>query len=349
MGRLRMVFTTNPGIEDVAADELEAKLSAEIVEVRRGYGRVLAVVDRGQLDLIEHLKSVHRPIILLREAEVCSSRECLRKVYEAVYNSGVEEYVTPWTAFAVRAERVGSHEFTSLDVARVAGDAVIDVVREKYGVRPPVDLDYPAVIVSVEVIESRVSVGIDLGGDISWHRRGYRVYDHPAALKPTLAYAMIVLSGARDGDKILDPMCGGGTIAIEAALLFENSKIYCLDMNPRHIRGAVENAAAAGVASRVEFIVGDARRLSEYVRDVDVIVSNPPYGIRLGSPREVRQLYRDFIAEAVKVASKSITVITTEHQYVRRLFEENGWNVVHERRVAHGNLYPHILVARPTS
>jgi tRNA (guanine6-N2)-methyltransferase len=344
---VKMVFTTNPGIEDIAAEEVSARLSASILEVRSGYGRVIADVPDDMLEYVNELRSIHRPIILLAEGETCSEKECLRHVYNIVRESGVERFITPWTPFAVRAERVGEHEYTSLDIARVSGDAVIDAVREKYGIRPPVDLDYPAVIVSVDVIGSRVIVGIDLGGDISWHRRGYRVYDHPAALKPTLAYAMIILSGARDGDVILDPMCGGGTIAIEAALIFENSPIICLDKNPRHIEGALQNAVAAGVANRIEFIVGDARKLSSYVEEAHVVISNPPYGIRLGSPREVRKLYKDFISEAVKITKKSITIITTEFKHVRKLIEEYGWRVSHERRVAHGNLFPHIIVAKP--
>jgi tRNA (guanine6-N2)-methyltransferase len=344
---LKMMFTTNPGVEDVAAEEVKARLSAEVLEVRSGYGRVVAEVPGEMLEYVHELRSIHRPVILLAEGEVCSESRCLRDIYEIVRGSGVERFVTPWTPFAVRAERAGEHEYTSLDIARVSGDAVIDAVRSTYGLRPPVDLDYPSIIVSVDVIGSRATVGIDLGGDISWHRRGYRVYDHPAALKPTLAYAMLWLSGARDGDVILDPMCGGGTIAIEAALLFENSHIICLDKNPRHIRGAMENAAAAGVAGRIEFIVGDARRLSRYVKEAHVLVSNPPYGIRLGSPREVRRLYEEFIAEAVGVVRKSITLITTEYEYVRKLIVRSGWNVVHERRVAHGNLFPHIIVAKP--
>ncbi|ABM81468.1 THUMP domain-containing protein [Hyperthermus butylicus] len=281
---VKLLLTTNPGIEDIAAHEAEAKISARLLEARDGFGRLYVEVDEDMLEFVEEMRSIHRAVIVLAESNVCPARSCLEKVYEIVKGSGVDFYVTPWTSFAVRAERAGTHEYTSLDIARVAGDAVIDAVKSRYGVRPPVDLDYPAVVVAVEVIEDNIMVGIDIGGELSWHRRGYRIYDHPAALKPTLAYAMLLLSGAADGDTVMDPMCGGGTIAIEAAYIFEDSRIICMDKSRRHIEGAVLNARAAMVEKRIEFIVGDATKLRRYVSSVDVLVSNPPYGIRARQP-----------------------------------------------------------------
>jgi tRNA (guanine6-N2)-methyltransferase len=142
-------------------------------------------------------------------------------------------------------------------------------------------------------------------------------------------------------------MCGGGTVPIDAAYMFEHSRLTCIDRNPRHIEGAKLNARAALVYPRIVFKVGDARRLTSLIGSADVLVSNPPYGIRLGSPRQVRRVYQEFLAEATKAITKSIVIITPEYRYAKRILEEHGWKIVHERRVAHGNLYPHILVAKP--
>jgi tRNA (guanine6-N2)-methyltransferase len=342
--RVKVLFTTNPGIEDIASAEIAAKLQAHVVEEKTGRGRVLAEVSASKLHKIEFLRSIHRARIVLARARICPEESCLKELHDLVRSLGVEHYIPVYGTFAVRSERVGVHEFTSLDVARVVGDAIVSSVKERLGFKPEVDLEYPSVIVTADVIEDEVFISIELGGDLSWHRRGYRVYDHPAALKPTLAYAMIMLSGAVDGMSVLDPMCGGGTIPVEAAYTFEDSPIVCMDKSPRHIRGAVVNAKAALVDKRIKFLVGDARRLSSYVRSVDVIVSNPPYGIRIGSPRRVRELYRKFVAEAANVVEKSITLITTEHEFVKEVSEEVGLKVSHERTVAHGGLYPHIIV-----
>ncbi|BEP18121.1 tRNA (guanine(6)-N2)-methyltransferase [Pyrofollis japonicus] len=347
MSMVEVIFTTNPGIEDIAADEISAKLGARIIDIRKGLGRVVATVPRDSIELIETLRSIHRARILVSRGKVCAEQQCLNGLKKVVTHPDLTKYITPLTSFAIRAERSGLHEYTSLDIARVAGDAVIELVSKAFSERPPVDLDYPSIIVAVDVINEDVLVSIELGGDLSWHRRGYRIYDHPAALKPTLAYAMLVLSGARDGDVILDPMCGGGTVAIEAAYLFEDSEIICMDKNPRHIRGAKLNAKAAQVYQRIRFIVGDARKLSSYIDEADVVVSNPPYGIRLGSPHEVRRVYRDFLQEAVSVVRKSIALITTEHIVVKEVVSKNRWRIVEDRIVSHGNLHPHIIVASP--
>ena len=349
MASATVLFTTNPGIEDIVVEEARARLGARLVESREGHGRVYVEIDESRLPLVEEMRSIHRARLLLARGRVCGSAECLKEIASLVESSGVHDYIAAHHSFAVRVTRSGSHEYGSLDIARVAGEAVIEAVSARRGFRPKVDLDHPSVIVAVDVVEEEATVSIELGGDLSWHRRGYRVYDHPAALKPTLAYAMIMLSGVVDGDTLVDPMCGGGTIPIEAAHLLEDSRLYCIDRSRRHIEGARLNAYAARVAGRIRFTVGDATRLSSYIESVDVLVSNPPYGIRMGSPWKVRKVYRHFIAEASKVVVKAMVLITPEHRYTKHLLEAAGWRIVHERIVSHGNLHPHIIVAKPPS
>ena len=340
----RMIFTTNPGIEDIAADEIAAKLRARIASADRLRGRIIAEVPEDRVYMVETLRSIHRARILLGESKACPSRECLEELRSFLESLPFEEYITPRVSFAVRAERVGSHDYTSLDVARVAGDAVIARVRSVYGERPPVNLDYPSVIIAVDVMFDRVYVSVELGGDLSWHRRGYRVYEHPAALKPTLAFAMIMLSGMQDSETILDPMCGGGTIPIEALLYFEDANGICSDFNPGHVNGARLNALAARVYRRLQTVVHDAREIDKLVKRVERIVLNPPYGIRLGNPRDIRRLYTKFLESVAHIDFEKLVMITTEHEHVKREIERLGLRLVHERTVAHGNLWPKILV-----
>ncbi len=348
MAKIQVLFTTNPGIEDIVSWEAEHRLGARIVEERRARGRVVVEIDEDQLYLVEYMKSIHRPRILLYRGPACREMDCLeREIRRAVESSGLEHYLASASSFAVRAERSGDHRYTSIDVARLAGKAVQDYMYSRTGRAPRVDLDYPNVIVSVDVLFDELFFSVELGGDISWHRRGYRVYNHPAALKPTLAYAMLVISGARDGDSILDSMCGGGTIPIEAALLYESSRLYCSDKNPRHVSGARLNARAALVENRIEFRVADARKLSKYYREVDYIVANPPYGIRMGRPVPVRETYRDFIREATSIVGKGVVLITTEYETVKKEAEKHGWRTVHERTVAHGSLWLKIIAIAP--
>jgi len=353
---LRLLLTGNPGTEDViAAEALEEVPGSRILSERKGFGRVIVETSCDEIDLVaealSRMRSIHHGILLLAEGRVSKGREGLGEIKEIVEGSDVHRYLSPLLSFAVRAERSGEgHEYTSVDVAREVGDSVVKVVLERTGRRPPVRLNSPSVVIHAEVIEEEFRFGIVLTGERSRHRRGYRIYDHPAALKPTLAYSMIRISGAKDGDTILDPMCGGGTIAIEAALTFPISRIICMDKSPAHIRGARMNALAARVGNRIEFLVGDARKVHELLGEgsVDVVISNPPYGIRLGDPTNVRRLYREFLpslSRALRPGGRA-TIITTESDYIIRLLRTEVFRLrlTHIRKVRHGDLWASIIV-----
>ncbi len=355
---MRVLLTGNPGTEDVVLEEaLEEIPGARRAWVREGYGRVAVDVeglDAWRLEAaLLRMRSIHSATLLIVEERVGYGRDALERMREAVEASGLALHIPRWATFAVRAERAGEgHEYTSMDVARVVGDAVISSAERLAGWRPRVRLNSPSVVVSASVVEEDFYAGILLTGERSRHRRRYRVYDHPAALKPTLAYVMLRLAGARDGDFIVDPMCGGGTVAVEAAYLFESSRIMCLDKNPAHIRGARLNAMAARVEGRIDFVVGDATRLPEYTGpgSVDVVVSNPPYGIRMGDPESVRRLYRRFapaLAAALAPGGRA-AIITTESALLARLARDHGLRLEHARKVRHGDLWASILVlAKP--
>ncbi len=341
----KLILTCNPGTEDIVYNEAKNKLNARLVEYSKG--RVIIEIEGDLDDAIYNLKSIHGAYMLLASGNASSGREFLEKLKDKLRDIDFHKYVTPYMSFAIRAERAGTHDFTSLDIARVSGEVVIEEVRRKLGRRPLVDLDKPSVVIRVDVIFDKYYVGLALSGEKSLHRRGYRVVDHPAALKPSLAYVLLMLSKSKKNDVILDPMCGCGTIAIEAALEIPDVTIYCMDINKRYIEGARINALAAGVPG-IRFIVGDARRLTSHFSEesVDRIISNPPYGIRLSDPFRVKNLYRSFIKEAYSILKNNgtLTLITTEYSEVERAGKNTGFKLIHERFVAHGSLWAKILV-----
>ncbi len=348
---MRFVATCNPGLEDIAATELVEELRASPVELREHKGRVIFEAEPRESVLagVYRLRSVHSVYMLVSEASVRYDKGGLEDIYDAAYKSGVHRLIPIGASFAVRAARIGEgHEYTSIDIARTTADAVARAYEEQYGHPPLVRLNAPSVVVYAEVDSDRYRVGVLIAGEISLHRRGYRIYDHPAALKSTLAYSMLRLAGARDGATVLDPMCGGGTVAIEAALLFEESPVLCIDKNPRHIKGAVMNALAARVANRIRFTVHDATRLPELLgeKSVDYAVSNPPYGIKLGDPWSVRRLYDRFLPSlyAVMRPGGKAAMITADPAYFERASLRAGFRVSHARRVRHGDLWTTVFV-----
>ena len=349
-GKVVVLLRGNPGTEDLMAEEaLEELYATSIIEVRKGHGRVVVEVPEGFIERVYWMRSIHSAALLLSMRDgITPERESLGVVRDAILDSPVSDIVPLGGTFAVRVVRTGDHEFTSLDLARVAGDAVRDAVRKRRGFDPEVRLEAPSVVLELDVIEDKLYFGVSLTGERSLHRRGMRVYDHPAALKPTLAYVMLRLASARDGEVIVDPMCGSGTVAIEAAYLYPTSHIVCMDKNPRHVRGAMMNAEAARVRGRIEFIAGDAREMDEILGEstIDIVVTNPPYGLRLGDPRSVRSLYKSFIGalyRALRPQGRAV-IITTEAEYTRRRAREVGFEIAHHRKVRHGNLWVSILI-----
>jgi 23S rRNA G2445 N2-methylase RlmL len=236
------------------------------------------------------------------------------------------------TTLAVRASCKSSALTHSQFVAQKTKDAIVDVLRERLGARPSVDRDDPDVIVSVHLVRDRATLYLDVGGG-SLHERGWRPRSGEAPLKETLAAAVVRLAGWDRERPLCDPMCGAGTIAIEAAAwaarvapglgrprfglerwashddamrtrmreLREQARaekrpgapVFAFDADPRAIERTRGNAREAGVEVVVER--RDVRSL-EPLAPPGFVVTNPPYGERLDADQE---LYAD-LARALR-------------------------------------------------
>ena len=137
-------------------------------------------------------------------------------LYEGVRGVDWRAFLTPRLTLAVRATCRASALTHSQFVSQRTKDAVVDQLRDRVGERPSVDLTDPDVAIFVHLVRDRASVYLDLAGE-PLHRRGYRVRALEAPLKETLAAAVVRLSGWDRRSPLLDPMCGSGTLAIEAA------------------------------------------------------------------------------------------------------------------------------------
>ncbi|WP_297437386.1 tRNA (guanine(6)-N2)-methyltransferase [Thermococcus sp.] len=363
---MRLLLTTSQGIEDLARAEVENLLSElgvpfRVEERPLGVeGRLLAEVgeafytdEKGRKRelsvstyLNERSRLLHRVIV-----EIASERfegigeeepeKVLRRIEEFVSELPVERFVKVSESFAVRSFRKGEHRITSIDISKTVGKAIFERL-ERFG-SPKVNLDHPAVIFRAELIGDVFFLGIDTTGDSSLHKRPWRVYDHPAHLKASIANALIELANP-EGGPFMDPFCGSGTIPIELALRSYTGEITCLEKFRKHLYGAKMNALAAGVRDRIEFLLGDATRLSEYVESVDFAVSNLPYGLKIGRKSSIPRLYMDFFGELAKVLGKRGVFITTEKRAIERAITENGFEIKHHRLIGHGGLMVHLYI-----
>jgi len=371
--------TTVQGIEDIAGEEVETLLGCRATP---DVGKVFFTAD---LDAAYHLnlgaRTLHKVMIQLCRSDF----EGLEDIYRAAKGIDYAWIIGGDQAFAVRSERVGVHDFTSVDVSRVVGQAIIDAYREETGRRLKVDLDAPDVEVHCLVRGGELLMGVNTTGR-SLHRRGYRVYEHPAALKPTIASAMLRIGGWRGSEALIDPMCGGATIPIEAALqargvapnltredfallnlkLFDEEKleearercrdrersdaleIHAMEKFRRHLEGGMRNAEKAGVLDTIQFKLGDATRSSHYPRGpLDLVVVNPPYGVRMTPPESLGRLYAGLLGALREAAEGAILVlITAAVRRFRGAAEKAEVSILSERRVLHGDLPARIFKCR---
>jgi putative N6-adenine-specific DNA methylase len=201
-----------------AAKGTEPALRDELRELR--LGRVRA--DRGGVHFEGQLEDAARAClwsrtavrVLLETARFEAGSEAA--LYEGARAVDWSAWMTPTTTLAVRATCRSSRLTHSQFVAQKTKDAVVDALRDRFGARPSVDRDDPDVGIAVHLARDIATLYLDVSG-ASLHERGWRARAGPAPLRETLAAAVVRLSGWDRQRPFVDPMCGAGTIAIEAA------------------------------------------------------------------------------------------------------------------------------------
>jgi 23S rRNA (guanine2445-N2)-methyltransferase / 23S rRNA (guanine2069-N7)-methyltransferase len=204
------------GVEDLARDELAA--CGAVGARAAGSGLVF----RGDLEVAYRAclwsRVASRILLPLATVPAGSAQE----LYDGVRRVPWEEHLDPDGTLAVDAHARAAAGLNTHYVALKTKDAVVDRIREARGRRPGVDLARPALRLHVLVARGGAQVSIDLSGE-PLHRRGYRRDAGPAPLKENVAAALLLRAGwpgiAAAGGALVDPMCGGGTLPIEAALL----------------------------------------------------------------------------------------------------------------------------------
>ncbi len=202
-------------------------------------------------------------------------------------------------------------------------DGIVDRLRREHGARPDVDTHNPNIRIHAHFAQGRCQLYLDSSGN-SLHERGYRVAQTPATMKEALAAAILLMSGYDGSKPLVDPMCGSGTLAIEAALIamriapglfrqdfschhwpdFDGAlwtrvvdevrakqlkeppaPIFASDIHPPVLDAVAANAKSAGVLSHIRMSVADASQLAPPVGPPGLMILNPPYGERLGPRR----------------------------------------------------------------
>jgi putative N6-adenine-specific DNA methylase len=320
----RFFATCARGIEPVLAGELR---DLEAGEVKPGRGGVHFSGDPSLLYRANlWLRTAIRVLQPVLEADVSSPEE----LYEAVRTVDWTTYLTPDHTLAVDCNVRDSHLTHSKYAALKTKDAICDQFVERCGRRPSVDVDEPMVGLNLHIYRDHAVLSLESSGE-SLHKRGYRPVQTRAPLNEALAAALIRLTGWQGDTPFMDPMCGSGTLPIEAAWIatrrppgltrrrfgFQGWMDFDVELWTRlrdEARGGVRkhleapihgsdvrrdavsfaqgNARAAGIGHLVRFDLRDVRDFQPPGGNPGVILCNPPYGERLGEEKELRKLYR---------------------------------------------------------
>jgi 23S rRNA G2445 N2-methylase RlmL len=342
-----------PRLFATAARGTEGALRDELRELKfRGVR-----ADRGGVHFAGELEEGARACVWLRTAlrvlyrlDVFDAPDGLA-LYDGVRAIDWAPYLTARHTLAVRAVCRDSQLTHSQFIAQKTKDAIVDQIRDRMSARPSVDLTDPDVTLFVHIVRDRATVYLDLSGE-SLHRRGYRTDQMTAPLKENLAAAIVRLSGWDRARPLLDPMCGAGTIPIEAALWarriapglsrerFGFERWACHDAEAARQVEAIREAARAEARRDGPEIAGSdvdpgALRAAEanaraagvtiawQQRTVSslgpappggVIVTNPPYGERIEASSE---LYREMAQAFSRMKGYRIAVLAGTPAIVR--------------------------------
>jgi len=208
----KMVAKTFFGFEDILENELK-QLGAQAVE--KGNRVVYFKGDKGFMYKANLcLRTALKILVPIHHCRINSEHD----LYQAAYDYPWEKHFTAQETFAIDSVVFGETFTHSLYVSQKVKDAIADSFRAKTGQRPSVNLKYPDVRINVHIDRDQCTFSLDSSG-ASLHHRGYRTATNIAPLNEVLAAGLILLSGWDQRTDFLDPMCGSGTIPIEAAMM----------------------------------------------------------------------------------------------------------------------------------
>lgn len=320
-----MLAKTFKGLEEVLAREL-VELGANNVQIERravsftGDKRLLYTANM----CLRTASRVLVPIATFRAKDADA-------VYEQAKQIDWSRYMTLKTGFAIDATVYSDTFRHSQYVTYRVKDAIADYWMEREQKRPSVKLTAPDLSLNVHIAAETVTISLDSSGD-SLHKRGYRVANTEAPINEALAAGMLLLAGWHGQGDFYDPMCGSGTLLIEAALIARNiapgiyrkgfafekwadfdrdlfddiynddsrerpftHKIYGSDAGYYAVQTALKNIQSASLQRDIEVrqIRIEELRLADRDTNGALVMMNPPYGERLSQDKDVLRLYQD--------------------------------------------------------
>ncbi|MDU5184036.1 MAG: class I SAM-dependent RNA methyltransferase [Peptoniphilus harei] len=362
MKNIKLIATTNMGLEAVTKREL-LDLGYEDLEVSDGKIKISCQLkDIAILNL--RLRTAERVLLLIDSFRAETFEELFDKVFEIRW----WDYIAEDDQFIIQGRSRKSKLFSISDCQRITEKAIIEKLKMKYKVSW-FEKSGPRVKIEVSLLNDIAEITMDTSGD-GLHKRGYREVNHKAPLSETIAASLVKLTFWNKDRILADPFCGSGTIPIEAAMIEKNIapglmrdfdfvkfkffdediykeekkkcyseinydeklEILASDVSHKAIQIAKANAEILGLDEDISFFQKDIRDL-DLPDDYGVIITNPPYGERIGK-EDVDELNKELGELARSLKTWSYYIITANEN-----FEKNfGKKADRNRKLYNGRL-----------
>jgi len=356
------------GLEGLVKREIQV-LGIEPVMVQGGVRFSGDVLTAFKANL--ELRTADRVQLIVGEGEARSFEE----LFQLVSSIHWEDYIPKAAQFPVTGQCARSQLMSVRDVQSISKKAIVERLKKRYKVDWLQESE-ESYAIHIAIHEDKVRITIDSSGD-ALNRRGYRTWNGEAPLRETLAAALVDLSPWYPGQPLHDPCCGTGTILIEAALKMSKrapglirpfameqwnfvDKKACdsirreakfrfnpdlvqdisgSDVDPEALLLCKKHIAQAGLAGRIEVFEKDLRDL-EPLKENTCIITNPPYGERIGSKKDIETLYHQMRKLETKALAKRVCVLTANPSF-EKLY---GKRATRKRRLYNGRLECEYLI-----
>lgn len=322
-----LIAKTFQGLEEVLAGEL-TEIGANNIQIGR---RMVSFT--GTRETMYRANYALRTAIRILKPLKHFKATTADEVYDAVKNYDWASMLDLKTTFAVDSVVYSENFRYSKFVAYKVKDAIVDYFREKAGQRPNISVTNPGIRFHIHISDDDCTLSLDSSGE-SLHKRGWRTATVDAPMNEILAAGLVMLTGWKGDCDFIDPMCGSGTIAIEACMLARNiapgrfrsefafekwpdfnadmfdavkkdcdkerpfeHMVYAYDVDPKAVAATKANVEAAGLDKDFAIACADFRNFTQPAEKA-LMVINPPYGVRI-SPANLLGLYR-MIGERLK-------------------------------------------------
>jgi 23S rRNA (guanine2445-N2)-methyltransferase / 23S rRNA (guanine2069-N7)-methyltransferase len=359
LNSLTLFITGHKGFETLLFHELRQILKPCDSQLTKQYGGVEVIGDiENVYRVCLHSRLANRVFCQIKEFKV----EDEDQLYQGIADIDWSEHFSARNTFAVSATLSRSNLDHSHYASLKIKDAIVDQFRDRFEARPTVERNQPDVHIHLNVHKNQAKLSLDLSGE-SLHKRGYRSEHAGAPLKEHLAASMIAHAGwhfdSAKTHRFIDPMCGSGTFAIEAAMIAANipagldrdyfgflnwnqhdsalwasclqqaedqvvnsvdTQIFACDYDANAIRIAKDNAERAGVEDLIEFTHQEIGVLDLPASTRPaIILCNPPYGERLQSEQGLASLYGDIGNSLKRLAPAEVHIISANPDLLHRL------------------------------